>query len=100
MLDTIHPSRQTMFGGEQLDYYWSADETEWATDVMFTSSKELAVIYPRLVRHAIMTFGCGEVLRFLGKRPCVRKDSTAESLSHLGTRVEGVRVKHSHDQTS
>ena len=100
LLDTIHPSRQTMFGDAQLDYYWSADETEWATDVMFASAKELAAVYPRLVRQAITTFGCGDVLRFLGKRPVVRKDSTAESLSHLGTRVEGVRVKHSHDRNS
>ena len=100
LLDTIHPSRKTMFGDEQLDYSWSADETEWATGVMFASPKELAMLYPRLVRQAITTLSCGEVLRFLGKRPVVRKDSTAESLSHLGTGVEGVRVKHSHDRNS
>lgn len=100
LLDTIHPSRKTMFGAEQLNYYWSADETEWATDVMFQSRAALAAIYPRLVRQAITTFDCGEVLRFLGQRPVVRKNSTAEILSHLGTRVEGVRVKHSHDRNS
>ena len=61
LLDAIHPSRKTMFGDEQLDYDWSADETEWATDVMFTSAKELAAVYPRLLRQAITTFGCGEV---------------------------------------
>ena len=100
LLDTIHPSRKTMFGGEQLDYYWSADETEWATDVMFASSKELAAVYPRLLRHAITTFGSGEVLRFFGKRPRVLHFHAAEQHSHFGTRVEGVRVKHSHDRNS
>ena len=100
LLDRVHPSRRTMFGGETLDYYWSADETEWATDVMFQSPAALAAIYPRLVRQAITTFDCGEVLRFLGKRPCVQKYTEAEMLSHLGTRPEGVRVKHSHDRNS
>ena len=100
LLDTIHPSRQTMFGDAQLDYCWSADETEWATDVMFASAEELAMIYPRLARQALTTLGCGEVLRFLGKRPCVQTYCTAELLTHLGTREEGARVKHSHDRNS
>lgn len=100
LLDTIHPSRKTMFGAEQMNYYWSAEETEWATDVMFTSPQELAMIYPRLVRQAITTFDCGEVLRFLGKRPCVQNYTKAEIVSHLGTRPEGVRVKHSLDRNS
>lgn len=100
LLDTIHPSRKTMFGGDQLDYYWSADETEWATDVMFQSPKELAAVYPQLVRHAITTFDCGEVLRFLGKQPWIQKVTQAEIVSHLGTREEGVRVKHAHDRNS
>ena len=53
-----------MFGDEVLDDYWSADETEWTTDVMCASSKELAAVSPRLVRHAITTFGGGEVRVF------------------------------------
>ena len=56
---------------------------------MFQSPAALAAVYPRLLRQAIMMFGCGEVLRFFGKRPCVQTYRTAELLTHLGTREEG-----------
>jgi len=96
----VHPAHRTLFGKERLNHYWSADETEWATDVMFRSAEELSALYPRLVRQAMTTFGSGEVLRFLGKRPRVEHFHQAEILSHLGTRAEGVRVKHSLDRNS
>lgn len=96
----VHPAHRTLFGQERLHYYWSADETEWATDVMFRSPAELSALYPRLVRHAMTTFGSSEVLRFLGKRPCVQQFRQAEILSHLGMRAEGVRVKHALDRNS
>jgi hypothetical protein len=67
---------------------------------MFRSAEELSALYPRLVRQAMTTFGSGEVLRFLGKRPRVEHFHRAEILSHLGTRAEGVRVKHSLDRNS
>lgn len=100
LLHRVHPVHRTLFGKNPLHYYWSADETEWATDVLFTSSDALARLYPRLVRHALTTFGSGDVLRFLGKRPRVQKFTAAEVLSHLGSRVEGVRVKHALDRNS
>ena len=65
----FHPVHETMFGKQLLDIYWSADETEWATDVMFRSKAALARIYPGLVRHALTAFGCENVLKFLGARP-------------------------------
>lgn len=100
LLRQVHPAHRTLFGKERLHYYWSADETEWATDVMFNSAEDLAALYPRLLRHAMTTFGSNEVLRFLGKRPQVNHFTAAELLSHLGRRVEGVRVKHALDRNS
>lgn len=100
VLKTVHPAHQQLFAPDDLHYYWSADETEWATDVLFRSPAELARLYPRLTRHALTTFGSGDILRFLGKRPCVQKFTSAELLSHLGTRPEGVRVKHALDRNS
>jgi hypothetical protein len=96
----VHLVHDRLFGKERLDYYWSADETEWAADVMFRSPGDLANLYPRLVRHAMTTFGSGEVLRFWGRRASVRQFSAAEILSHLGTRAEGTRVKHALDRNS
>lgn len=100
LLRQVHPAHRRLFGQERLDYYWSADETEWATDVMFRSAAELSTLYPRLVRHALTSFGSGDVLRFLGKRPRVQQFRKAEILSHLGARSEGVRVKHALDRNS
>jgi hypothetical protein len=81
-------------------YYWSADETEWATDIMFDSPEALARVYPRFLQQAITGFSGSEVLRFLGKCPHVQHYWQAELVSHLGKRVEGLRVKHSLDGNS
>jgi hypothetical protein len=94
VLRRVHPTHEAMFDTRQLDYYWSANETEFATDVMFHSPEDLARVYPYLVRHAITSFGSADVLRFLGKRRLVQKFTKAEILSHLVRRAEGTRVRH------
>lgn len=64
----VHPAHARMFRGLGLDYYWSAFQTEWATDTVFDSSQALAAIYPQLTRGAIATFDSRSVMRFLGHR--------------------------------
>jgi hypothetical protein len=96
----VHPAHNGLFGPEPLHYYWSADETEWATDVLFQSPEALARVYPRFLRQAVTGFGSQEVLRFLGKCPRVQQYRQAEIVSHLGRRVDGLRVKHSLDGNS
>ena len=88
----LNPAHGRMFRGLGMSYYWSAFQTEWATDTAFTSSDALAKIYPQLVRGAIATFGSRDVLRFLGKRPDRRYQG--EVVSDYKDRPEGVRVKH------
>ena len=96
-----HPAHRGLFP-EPLDYYWSAEETEWATDLMFRSPQALANVYPHFVQHATTTFGSGDVLRFLGKRPTprVHGNFTGEVLTSLATRPEGTRVKHAVNRNS
>jgi hypothetical protein len=81
-----------------LKYFWSTEESEYATDVMFKSPKPLQQIYPALVRHAITSFSSGDVMRFLGHRVAahgqVRGDFEGEIVSDLKQRSEGIRVKH------
>lgn len=96
----VHPSHRTLFGKQPLNYYWSADQTEWATDVMFHARDDLAALYPRLVRHAVTSFGGQDVLRFLGRRPRVTHFTAGELHSHLATRPEGTRIKHELDRNS
>jgi hypothetical protein len=96
-----HPAHATLFP-EPLDYYWSGEETEWATDVMFQSPEALAKVYPHFLHHAMTTFGSVDVLRFLGRRPAVKVHGNfiGEVLTSLKTRPEGTRVKHSVNRNS
>jgi len=75
--------------------YWTAEQTEWATDFVFRNRADLALWYPRWIRQGIETFSCRDVLRYLGKKV------PAESYGHLGEvkidlreRVEGTRLKY------
>jgi hypothetical protein len=94
LLAEVHPAHRTMFGKRVLDYYWSAEETEWATDVMFRSPEALARLYPNWLRQAVTTFGSNDVLRFLGRRPESWRFHGSEVMSTLKTRPEGTRVNH------
>lgn len=77
-------------------YYWSADETEFATDVMFRSKAELDALFPRLVSHGMRASDCHAVLRYFGRR------SEGSSLGKVPDQVqsdcrrrhEGLRIKH------
>jgi hypothetical protein len=64
----VHPAHASMFRGLGFHYYWSAFQTEWATDTVFDSPRALAAIYPQLVRGAIASFDSRNVMRFLGHR--------------------------------
>ena len=83
---------------KQLGYYWSADATEWATDLMFRSPQVLANLYPQLIAHGMRNFGSREVLRFLGRRvPLhggVYGQFDGEATTDLRERLEGIRIKH------
>jgi hypothetical protein len=87
------------------EYYWSADETEWATDVMFHSRAALQDRYPSLLRHAMTTFSSRDVMRFLGRTRLPADGSVdvrfnGEVVTDLRQRPEGIRIKHRMNQNS
>ncbi len=79
--------------GQPLEYYWTAYQTEWSTDLAFESPKTLASVFPQLALGAITGFSSHDVLRFLQRR-CTQ-GFTGEVLSDFKDRAEGLRVKHS-----
>lgn len=93
----VNPLLPDILQGYRAGYYWSAYETEWASDVMFGSPAALAAVYPPLIRGAISAFGSEQVMRFLGKRLTNFK---GECVSDYSRRVEGIRVKHSANRNS
>lgn len=88
-LNPLHPE---IFGRVPMDYYWTAYQTEWATDVMFRDPAALATLYPALVRHAVHHFKSPDVMRFLGRK--AHGNYTGEIVTSFKDRAEGVRVKH------
>ena len=88
----INPARAEVVGQKAPPYYWSAHQSEWATDVMFRTPDDLAAIYSSLVKHGITHFASPDVLRFLGRR--VHPGFKGELTSHFKDRPEGLRLKH------
>ena len=93
-----HPLADEICRPLALNYYWSMDQTEYATDLLFKRPGTLAAIYPSLVQHGLQHFGTPEVLRFLGRTVPAHghvhrlyKGEVETSLKH---RPEGVRLKH------
>ena len=62
----FHPVHEEICRPLPLSYYWSASESEYASDVMFRDPATLQRLYPHLLHHAITSFSSTEVLRFFG----------------------------------
>jgi hypothetical protein len=87
-----HPLHEEIGRPMSLPYYWTAAESEFASDVMFRDRASLQQVYPALVHHAVKSFGSTEVMRFLGRRPSDRFEG--QVVTDVRRRTEGVRVKH------
>ncbi len=94
----LNPIHHELFANFVCHYYWSVEDSEWASDVMFRDRADLEAIYPRLLRYALSSFGAVDVLRFLakpvgasGKVPyhCRHEVST-----NLKERLNGLRLRH------
>lgn len=92
LLKQCHPLQAEITAPIGAEYYWTAAETEYATDVMFRDRAALGRIYPALVHHAMMSFGSEQVLRFMGRpgKPGLHD----EVQSNRRRWQDGVRVKH------
>ena len=73
-------------------YYWCMDQCEYATDIMFNNKKDLDMVYPDLVDHALTSFKCEDVMTFLGRK--MHHAFTGEVVSDMKKRPEGIRIKH------
>ena len=92
LVEQCHPLHAEITQPIERDYYWTAAESEYATDVMFRDRAALEKIYPTLVPHSVRHLGSEQVLRFLG-RP--RGPHTGDEVKTDRRRGEdGVRVKH------
>ena len=97
LAQTYFPVLETLLEPLPLRYYWSADETEWASDIMFHDTAHLDRLFPMLARHALVVSDSDSVMRYLGR---IAPDATVpgnfsgEVRSDRRRRHEGVCVKH------
>jgi len=98
LLRRAHPLHARLWKASPLDYYWTSEQTEWATDLAFRDADALAELYDPLIHRGIETFQSADVLRFLGhKLPGhggVHGQFAGEVVSDLKARPEGLRLKH------
>jgi len=73
-------------------YYWTAPQTEFASDVLFREQATLERLMPRLVLHGVLNLSSEQVMRFLGKQ--LNGTFGGEVVTDLRRRPEGVRLKH------
>lgn len=73
-------------------YFWCLDQCEYATDIMFNSREGLQGVYSDLVKHALLSFNCDDVMNFLGRK--MHSAFSGEVVSDVKKRPQGVRIKH------
>jgi hypothetical protein len=92
LLEQAHPLHAELGRPLAQNYYWTASQTEYATDLIFKDAARLAALYPQFVHHGIKTFGSRDVLRFLGHGTPGRFNG--ELSSNLKHRPEGLCLRH------
>jgi hypothetical protein len=104
LVPLVNPVHSETVHNNPQEYYWSVEESEWASDVMFRSPAVLQKLYPRLISHGMQSFSSRDVMRFLGRKvPAkggVNGKFAGELVSDMRCRPEGVRIKHRLKQNS
>lgn len=97
----VHPAHEAIFAACPVgasDYYWTAPETEWASDILFRDPREVLPLCERMAAYTLRVHGVADVMRFLGRT--VRQDGMPRA--HFGGEIasdglvfeQGVRIKH------
>jgi hypothetical protein len=95
----LNPEHESIFSRYPASYYWTCDQSEWATDVVFRQADFLKRLMPLLVRHGVLSYGSTDVMRYFGKKVNLSGEMPASFAGTLKTdlkrRQEGERVKFS-----
>jgi hypothetical protein len=95
----VHPLHPHHLGRLPLAYNWTVHQSEFATDVAFSSRSALEEWYERWVRHGFLNYSSLDIMRFLGRSrlgsaPDIHSDVEAfEESARLKYRVNGNSLK-------
>jgi hypothetical protein len=83
---------------QRVPYYWSVQEAEFATDIVFRRPEDLQRLYPQMVHYSTSLLKSTDVLRFFGyhvtKAGRPREDFADEVVTTIKELVQGTCVKH------
>jgi hypothetical protein len=96
----VHPLHPAFLGKlSEQRYNWTVHQSEWATDVAFTSRRELMTWLPRWQRQAL-NYPSTEILRFLGRSGHLQGNYPWDVETEYKRFYEGTRIKHWVDKNS
>ncbi len=80
-----------------MKYFWTCQDSEWATDLVFRNPEQLRRLVPQLLHLGIVSFSSPDVLRFMGKKVTPQGNAAGGLKLPLSTdlkvRSNGARVK-------
>jgi len=94
----LNPLHENIFEQYPASYYWTAYQSEWATDIVFREADFLKRLMPLLVRHGMLGFSSPDVMRYFGRRVnqsgAIPANFNGTLETDLKRRQEGERVKY------
>jgi hypothetical protein len=94
----LNPIHEEIFQLYPASYYWTSYQSEWATDLVFREARVLKRLMPLLVRQAVLSFSCADVMRYFGRRVNqsgeIPANFSGTLQADLKRRQEGERVKY------
>ena len=94
----VNPLLPTLRRAGFRSYFWSVDQAEYATDVLFRDRASLEALLPALQELSMSAFSAQDVMRFLGRK--LHGNFQGEVTTSLKRRTEGRRIKHSLQRNS
>ncbi len=95
---SLNPLHETIFENYPVGYYWTAFQTEWASDIVFAQADFLNRLMPLLVRHGMLSFSSADVMRYFGRKVnqsgAIPAHFNGTLQTDLKRRHEGERVKY------
>jgi hypothetical protein len=94
----LNPLHDSLFEHYPVNYYWTAYQSEWATDIVFRDADFLKRLMPLLVRHGLLSFSSADVMRYFGRKVnqsgAIPANFNGTLETDLKRRQEGERVKY------
>ncbi|PYT32166.1 MAG: hypothetical protein DMG57_02940 [Acidobacteria bacterium] len=99
LVEKVHPLLfSEMCVNYPMKYFWTCQDSEWATDLMFRNPDQLRRLVPPLLYLGVVSLSSPDVLRFMGKKVTPRGNAAAGLRLPLSTdlkiRTRGARIQH------